>query len=779
MENNIVEELVKVDLHIHSVASIKKDKAKVKNNTIDNLNILMERLKINKIDMISITDHNTFDIKMYYAAKSYEGNGLKKVLPGIEFDVEIKNERVHIITIFDDNSSDKLNKISNIINVPFDNDLKNAFTEKMFKEILKNIDLNVLLIVHQKSGVRANNQNENLAKIGEKEFDNIIGIDYFDAVEFRSGKVEGILNDYKYEKQLNNLRYITGTDCHDWSVYPQQDKNDKTDIKYSYVKSLPTFKGLVMALTEPQRITTSPFEITKPFIKKIGLTLNGKNNDIKLSPGLNVIIGDNSIGKSLLLESLIDPSFKTIKPKTRQTGYKNYLKNKKIKISSFNAEELKKIQYDCQGGIRDKFQSGTKLLDLPFFKEKFRELKNDSDFISIYSYVNKLLSVIDYNQKLEDKENELDFEIEIPCEIENSTHLLRIVDNLNDNKKDYSIIIEKLQNIIRNLNDLCKIDEFKETKIIRVIIEKLNKILEKYVIKKQVDNDNELIKGIIKNVCKNYEEKNLKISEAQENKLTLFRQNIISSTKKIVEYIKINNNKVENTLKNFDIIKMKSEENIEGKYRFVTKTLETQVGIKEMNEILTFPLSNIKSVDSAEKLTNLTCKEKLKKNLPEVGQDAREIYKNAVREYINSKILKQELIIYKSEEKLEQGNSPGKNALIYLDVLSDENSKKLYIVDQPGDDISHTKLNSDVIDILRRMSSKKQVLFITHKPELVVNLDVDNVIIVKESKSGIEVVNGALEYEDKTKNINILKEVADILDGGEETIRKRWKRYDK
>ena len=111
--------------------------------------------------------------------------------------------------------------------------------------------------------------------------------------------------------------------------------------------------------------------------------------------------------------------------------------------------------------------------------------------------------------------------------------------------------------------------------------------------------------------------------------------------------------------------------------------------------------------------------------------------------------------------------------------MSDENSKKLYIVDQPGDDISHTKLNSDVIDILRRMSSKKQVLFITHKPELVVNLDVDNVIIVKESKSGIEVVNGALEYEDKTKNINILKEVADILDGGEETIRKRWKRYDK
>ena len=33
-------------------------------------------------------------------------------------------------------------------------------------------------------------------------------MDYFDAVEFRSGKVEGILNDYKNEKNLENLRLL-------------------------------------------------------------------------------------------------------------------------------------------------------------------------------------------------------------------------------------------------------------------------------------------------------------------------------------------------------------------------------------------------------------------------------------------------------------------------------------------------------------------------------------------------------------------------------------------
>ena len=52
--------------------------------------------------------------------------------------------------------------------------------------------------------------------------------------------------------------------------------------------------------------------------------------------------------------------------------------------------------------------------------------------------------------------------------------------------------------------------------------------------------------------------------------------------------------------------------------------------------------------------------------------------------------------------------------------------------------------------------------------------------MLEDEKSGeIEITNGALEYENEEENINILKDVANILDGGEETIRKRWKRYDK
>ena len=776
---NIVKKLVKIDLHIHSIASEKKDGKKVGKNTIDNVEVLMNKIKENGVQMIAITDHNCFNLDMYNKVKSYEGIYLKKVLPGVEFDVEFKRERIHIITIFNDNDNEKLKQISSKINVKFDNKLGNAYTEKTFKEMLKEIDLSVLLIAHQKSGINANNQNENLSKIGENEFDNIIGIDYFDAVEFRSGKVEGILNDYKYEKQLSNLRYITGTDCHVWNVYPQQDEKDKTDIKYCYIKSLPTFKGLVMALTEPKRITTAPFEIPKPFISEIKVKLNGEEKNINLSPGLNVIIGDNSIGKSLLLESLFDPKFNRIKEKQKKDGYKNYLKNQKLNITAFSQTEKSKIQYDYQGGIREKFQTGTKLLDIQLFKDKFKKLDSTNDFNEIYSYVDKLLNRIEHNQNIEDKENELDFDITIPSEIDDSTYLLRIVDNLENNKVSYSLIIEKITQIIKLLKELCDMNNFFDRKIVNTIVLKLEKLLVKYESK----NKNEIIfskiKAAIKMVCKSIEEKNKVLSEAQENKLTLYRQNIVSVSDRIVEYIKVNSKNIPSTLNDFKPIRLKMEIHEEGKYKFITSTSFKVIGLKEIDDILTYPLSNISKIEKAEKLTTNDFNNKLKKNLKDDGKESKEKYRKAVEDYIKKKYLEQDLIILRSDQPLEQGNSPGKNALIYLDVLADESSKKMYMVDQPGDDISHTKLKSEVIEILRRMGESKQVLFITHKPELVVNLDVDNVIILKEVNSKINIINGTLEYEDSDKKINILKEVADILDGGEETIRRRWKRYDK
>lgn len=778
-KKNIVDKLVKVDFHIHSVASEDKDGSKVEFNTLEHVNVLYEKLVKNEINMAAITDHNAFDYNMYKTLKSYEDNKLNKVLPGIEFDVEFEDERIHVITIFNDKYDDKVSLISEILSkYEFDNEKNNAFTEKSFKEILKKIDLNVLLIAHQKSGVRSEMQNENLSKIGEEEFDEIIGVEYFDAVEFRSGKVEGILKDYKFEKNLSNLKYITGTDCHNWSVYPKQDPKDKTDIKFSYLKCLPTFKGLVMALTDSKRVTTAKYLIRKPFVESIELSIDDIPITIPLSSGLNVIIGDNSIGKSLLLESLYDPSYSTFDSKKRN-GYKNYLEKQGLKIIPFDHDSTKNIHYDRQGNIRNLFQSGTKLLDIKFFKDKFLPLDNSSVESQVLEYVDRVLKKIKANQETIDIDSELNFEFTIPAEIDSDTYLLRIVDDLSVDIIDYNKIISLIDNIFLSINSMNQLEGFEDKEIAELLLKQLKNLKIKYVNRKTNQERIQKIASIIKAICKKYENENKEKSECHDNLLAEFHQNITNSKLKIIKKIKdINKNNIE-ILDDFEEININRVSYPEGKYKFVTQTGIDKISKKDIEDILTEPLSRISSIADVENNNINEFSNNIKEKFRNGDDNYEKIYKEAVINYLNKKYLKQETNIYYNDVKIPEGNSQGRNAIIYLDVLSDDTTSKLYMVDQPDDDISHLKLKTDVISIMKRMSDNKQILFITHKPELVVNLDVDNVIVIKEQDNKIVVNSGALEYEDDSEKINILKDVADLLDGGEDTIRKRWKRYDK
>lgn len=455
------------------------------------------------------------------------------------------------------------------------------------------------------------------------------------------------------------------------------------------------------------------------------------------------------------------------------------MKNLKLKIDSFSKEEVKKIHYDSQGKIRELFQSGTKLLDIPFFKNKFKKLDNTEIENKVMDYANRVINKININQNTEAINTELDYDVSIPSEIEDKTYLLRITDNLNLKTYDYKTICTSLNNIIIALQKINDLEGFNDSRIINSIINKLVKLKIKYTIKNQEQSYKQTIASKIKNICSKYEEDNKEKAESQENLLIEYKQNIVTAKNKIIKKIKDYNKKEYKILDLFETIEINREVNPEGKYSFVTKTLSEKITKSDVSKILTFPFSNLSSVERLEKFNKSDFESKLKKSLKNTGDDFETVYKEAVKDYLNKKVLKQETHIYINDQKITNGNSQGKNALIYLDVMADEKTNKLYIVDQPDDDISHLKLKSDVINIMRRMSDNKQVLFITHKPELVVNLDVDNVIILKQVDDSIEVNSGALEYENEEKNINILKDVAEILDGGEEIIRKRWKRYDK
>ena len=95
-----------------------------------------------------------------------------------------------------------------------------------------------------------------------------------------------------------------------------------------------------------------------------------------------------------------------------------------------------------------------------------------------------------------------------------------------------------------------------------------------------------------------------------------------------------------------------------------------------------------------------------------------------------------------------------------------------FMIDQPEDDISMKRIENYMIDYFNSVRDKKQVIFVTHNPLLVVNLDVDNVIdITKDRKNILNIKAGCLEDED------LLEVVSENLDGGKEAVERRLKIY--
>ena len=109
MIEKIIETGNKVDFHIHSIASKHKESDDcVDLSTLDNIDLLIEKLNQREINMCSISDHDNFDFNIYNRLKQEENKGsIKKVFPAVEFSV-----KSDIIYIYKDRRSNLYEKRS-------------------------------------------------------------------------------------------------------------------------------------------------------------------------------------------------------------------------------------------------------------------------------------------------------------------------------------------------------------------------------------------------------------------------------------------------------------------------------------------------------------------------------------------------------------------------------------------------------------------------------------------------------------------------------------------
>lgn len=792
MIEKIIETGNKVDFHIHSIASKHKESDDcVDLSTIDNIDLLIDKLNQREINMCSISDHDNFDFNIYNRLKQEENKGsIKKVFPAVEFSVTYDKKVLHVITIFDDKDEEKIKKIRNEIfdiknNKPFYDDIElNSFSENKYLNILKNIDLNVVMIAHQKETLSSKEiRNHDVMSLGEEKFDELVFLDYFESFEFKRKRNE-IFNKNYIEKNKEKykditLRFVTVSDCHDWSKYPKE--ND--DFSFTYLKCLPTFRGLAMAVTNTKRINyvNNFYSTTDKCLDSINIEIDNNEYDIKLSKGINVIIGDNSIGKSLLIHKLTNYNY--LNDQKIKDSYDEYLINNKIRINS-SIPESNISKFNGQGSIRKMFENKTFDSD-EFLNGFFPAEPLVSKYIEIYkSEIENYISILKNKEEKSNAFNKItNFDI---CVIEATSKSLNFknvtqatITSINSKIKKIGKIVEYFESINSLLDKIQENDFFdkEDEKYINDSINSNIKLISKYN-NKIKQNLFEISKINIINDEFTSKDKELKKTKTDETeKIANYESNKDFFSENIVNYYYKNRNKVKYE-PNIKEEKVPTTSNKVGKYRFVAKTK-----IKEIsNTNLLTLINNVlgKSVKDINLIDSITIPDRFSNRNKDISYNDKLInLKNELDKEIDNYFSIDKAINDASDKDVTKELSSGFNSKIYFDLISNQtDDNRIYIIDQPEDDVSQPSIKKNILGDFYDMSKNRQVIIITHNPQFIVNLDVDNVIFIgKDENDKIYIQNGALEYCDK--DYDILKIVADNIEGGIDSINERWKRYDK
>lgn len=766
--SEVLNSVIKFDLHIHSKASEYKESAGiVELSTKENIGILLSQLNQHEVSLFSITDHNRFDPDLYLEINKILANdghpfpNVKAALPGIEFDVVIDEEmnKCHIIAIFDTkNDPDKLQAIVTGLETNLLKEVDKAYSSDEFQTVLTKIGLNTILIASQKKDINDHSGNHTSLSDSTMNVEEVVRVGYINALEFQKPKVEGILRNNLIELSLP-APLVSGSDCHDWTCYPNHSRQDqKTEFHHSRAKILPTFKGLLMAVTSPE----TRFNCSQNYNTSVVNSLVVKKQDIPLVNGINAIIGENGSGKSTLLKVITE---KISEPHVQ----------KLISANDLEADislDPNKIKYIEQGHIINRFNDGN--LFSGGDGRNFKEL-DTAPFRKVYSeYSSALMDSIEALIKKEEVKSSLSKSITFKDGMKARYYFIHITCNEdlerenNPHEKARGDINELLEKA-KSLLDDSYFEPFKHQ--LEQVVERLTVVRDDIEVKwNSVDHEMK-VKNIMYGSIKDYERKlDLRITTRDKdvNEYNNQKNQLVNT---VVAAIKDSIQDVE-WPDEPDIMEGITRNPKQGFY------FNREAAYNETSMVKNFfEKMFVQNYNSIQKLQRINSYEQFADALRYCTRitDINQKWMANFDKFIEEAIKTNEYILDGAEQQI--GNTLGEMSLSYYKYYTQDPDWNVLIIDQPEDNISNRNISQSLLTYFNDIRHEKQIIFVTHNPLLVVNLDVDNVIFVKNSNNALSFCSGCLEYEDV--HTNILALVAEHMDGGKETVEKRLKVYGK
>jgi hypothetical protein len=758
--------LLYTDLHIHT-----SDDPNHLNESY-NLELLIQKIKEfngNSEFLISLTDHNVINKRAYLKAIELELN----IILGVE--LHIKNYEsspaYHCHIYFDlpaitesfiDDINTKLNRLypSKVVE-------KTDPTIPTIQKVINEFDsFEFMLLPH---GGQSHATFDTSIPKGVKFDTTLEKSIYYNQFEgFTARGNTGLEQTQEYFIKLGINEFVNLITCSD-NYNPNTYPNGKDGNPYvpTWMLAEPTFNGLRLSLSEQSRLI---YSVEKPRfwsenIKSIKLTRDNIDIDVKLTSGLNVIIGGSSSGKTLLVDSIV----RVINNNTSGSNYlqydidkmiidnpsgmnphylsQNYIMGVVSSVSENKLEDIDIIKRVFPGDeeIKERINS-----ELRSFKQNIQDLIKCVKILEIETENIQKIPILSRLIIKEDIDNNV-FDNFIPNEIE--------TEKLIFSKTLYNQSIQNLDNLDVLLTKYPFVNH--NSNLISDLKNELESVLSAHIKEKAV-------RAIIIDEKNEYDEI-LKITNSEEQTK---KQNF----EKLLESLKRYSRAYREFFKTLNIISTYSinfgSENIEsmGHKLFIENdfVLNRDKFIEVVNHFIKQPITDFRSIQP-----NLFFQSNYKKRSPIVRDY--DDFENKIYGKFEEQNKKKYKILTSDGREFDK-LSPGWKTSVILDIiLGYDKDISPIIIDQPEDNLATNYINKGLVAAIKKIKTKKQIILVSHNATIPMLADAQNIVLCKNINNKLIIRSGALEG--KVDGKYVVDYIAEITDGGKSSIKKRVKKY--
>jgi hypothetical protein len=765
-------EPVYIDLHIHTSENPSDlneayDLALLKRNII--------KIAGESPCLISLTDHNTINKPIYLKAASLFDN----LLVGVELHVRNYEHEdpyhAHIyfkLPLIDEPSIDGLNGILNNL---YPDKVVSANNQSIprLEDIMKSFD-SFEFVVLPHGGQSHSPFHKSIPN--DVYFDNTlernIYYNHFDGFTARSNK--GLEKTLSYFRRLgisDFVNLITSSDNYSPQNYPNAKANDATPFVPTWMLAKPTFSGLRLSLSESSRLKYGEKpDLWSECIQHACLINAQTDIDVDFTPGLNVVIGGSSSGKTLLVDSMYN------------------------KITGNFEESL--------------------YLETPYNVQDI-QVTNPAGQIPHYLPQNYIVKVCD--QK--DKENNID-DISILKSVFPPDHDERqmITNGLLELKNNLSVLIQSVREIESLHDSLSRIPIISHLIVTEVIhgnplrliqpsiktIESISYSKARY--EKDTKSLDEIDAFLTTNPLVEHNEdlvirlkKELEFAYERSETEATIRRRITQFEKEIDQALEAANLEVATKRKQFD----KLLDCIKRYVQFDRKFYQALNKISNLSiKISTKKIESMGHklfIDNEFELTKAKFLEVVNEHVkPEFAiQSFEEICPEALFELrfrkrapkvidysdfenkINSKFegmnKKNYRIITKEGKNFDSLSAGWKTSVILDLILGWDDDNAPLIIDQPEDNLATGYINTGLLHAIKKCKAKKQIILVSHNATIPMLGDAQNVIMCKNNDKVIRIRSNPLEGMIDGEDVVDL--IAETTDGGKISVKKRVKKY--